>query len=104
MSRQKQSSFEEIPIRQGKDDPLDSAHAPVLLTRVSAKHGVFVSNAELFQVSDPGPGILPLFPDKTPQTADDPAFQGFEQVPDFRQAVIAPPPYQVLIQLFDDLA
>ena len=60
-------------------------------------------NSKLFQISDPGPRVLPLFPDKAPQPANDPDFQGFEYIPRFRQAVIVPPSDEVLIQPLYDL-
>ena len=60
-------------------------------------------NAKLFQVPDLGPGVFPMFPDDTPQSADNPAIEGFEQVPGFGQTVIVPPADQVLIQFLDDL-
>jgi hypothetical protein len=38
-------------LRQCEDNPFDLTHTPVFLAGVSAGHGVFVVDAELFQVS-----------------------------------------------------
>jgi hypothetical protein len=64
---------------------------------------MFMRNAKLFQVSNLGPGVFPLFSDNAPQPANDPAVEGFENVLGFRQAVIVPPTFQVLTQSLYDL-
>jgi hypothetical protein len=58
-------------------------------------------NSQLFQVSNPGPRVFPLFSDKAPQSTDDPDLQGFEYMPRFRQAVMVPPSNEVLIPFLD---
>ena len=64
-------------LRQCEDNPFDLTHTPVFLAGVSASHGVFMVDAELFQVSYLGARSVPLFPDQTPKSPDDPNFQCF---------------------------
>ena len=73
-------------LRQCEDNPFDLTHAPVFLAGVSASHGVNVVDTEFFKVSFLGAGILPLFPDQTAKSPDDPGFKRFEYVSGFGQA------------------
>ena len=60
-----------------EDNPFDLTHTPVFLTSVTAGHGVFVVDAEFCEVSYLGARVLPLFPDETSESPDDPGFQCF---------------------------
>ena len=75
----------------------------MLFTGVAASHGVFMGNTKLFQVSNLGSGIFPLFPDNASQSTDNPAIEGLEQMFGFVQAVVVPPSDQIPVQGLDDL-
>ena len=62
-----------------------------------------MSNAELFKVSHLGTGVLPLLPDQTLKSPDNPGFQRLENVSGFDQAEVVPPSPKIHIQLFDNL-
>ena len=47
--------------------------------------------------------VLPLFPDQTTKSPDDPGFQRFEYVSGFGQAEVIPPASEIHIQFFDNL-
>ena len=75
----------------------------MFLAGISADHGVRVVDTEFFKVLYLGTRILPLFPDQTAKSPDNPGFQGFEYVPGFGQAEVVPPSSEIHIQFFDNL-
>jgi hypothetical protein len=92
----------EIRIWQSNYHPFNLTHPPHAFAGVTDIYSQAVGYPPLLQLSDSSTRILPLFPKNRPQTPHYPAMRRTEPIGALGEAVIIPPPPEILVQIEND--
>ena len=89
----------EIVVRKGNYHPLDPTHPPRSFPGITRQNRTAMIYTPLFQLTNSGSRVFPLFPEDCPQTPHNPAVERTKHTCTLRDAVVIPPATKVLVQV-----